>query len=85
MPGPCLDETWLSRALQGLVDAYLKLQPCVPISRHRGKLRPARVISAHREGRRQLYTVDDPHVITLIQQVFAHIAPDGTHAPDPAR
>ena len=55
------------------------------VSQHLGKLRLARVISAHRDGRRQLYTVDDPHVITLIQQIFDHIAPDGTLAPDPPR
>lgn len=54
-------------------------------SQHLSKLRLAGVISAHRDGRRQLYTVDDPHVITLIQQIFDHIAPDGTLAPDPPR
>ncbi|MCO1575669.1 MULTISPECIES: ArsR/SmtB family transcription factor [unclassified Crossiella] len=52
-------------------------------SQHLSKLRLAGVISGHRDGRRQLYTVDDPHVITLIQQIFDHIAPDGTLAPDP--
>jgi DNA-binding transcriptional ArsR family regulator len=55
------------------------------VSQHLSKLRLARVISARRDGRRQLYTVDDPHVITLIQQIFDHIAPDGTLAPDPPR
>ncbi|HEY0449936.1 metalloregulator ArsR/SmtB family transcription factor [Actinophytocola sp.] len=54
-------------------------------SQHLGKLRLAGLITAHRDGRRQLYTVDDPHVITLIQQIFDHIAPDGTLAPDPPR
>jgi DNA-binding transcriptional ArsR family regulator len=55
------------------------------VSQHLSKLRLAGVISAHRDGRRQLYAVDDPHVITLIQQIFDHIAPDGTLAPDPPR
>jgi hypothetical protein len=36
-----------------------------------------------REGRRHIYTVEDPHVLTLVQQIFAHIAPDGSLAPDP--
>jgi DNA-binding transcriptional ArsR family regulator len=54
-------------------------------SQHLSKLRLAGVISAHRDGRRHLYTVDDPHVITLIQQIFDHIAPDGSLAPDPPR
>lgn len=52
-------------------------------SQHLSKLRLAGVISARRDGRRQIYTVDDPHVVTLVQQIFEHIAPDGTLAPDP--
>jgi hypothetical protein len=39
--------------------------------------------SARRDGRRHIYTVDDPHVLTLVQQIFAHIASDGSLAPDP--
>jgi hypothetical protein len=30
-------------------------------------------------------TIDDPHVITMVEQIFEHIAPDGTLAPDPTR
>jgi DNA-binding transcriptional ArsR family regulator len=52
-------------------------------SQHLSKLRLAGVITAHRTGRRQIYTVDDPHVLTLIEQIFDHIAPDGSLAPDP--
>lgn len=52
-------------------------------SQHLTKLRLAGLISARRDGRRQIYTVDDPHVLTMVQQVFEHIAPDGTLAPDP--
>jgi DNA-binding transcriptional ArsR family regulator len=52
-------------------------------SQHLTKLRLAGIISAHREGRRQIYVVDDPHVLTLVQQIFEHIAPDGSLAPDP--
>ncbi len=51
-------------------------------SQHLGKLRLAGVITARREGRRQIYTVDDPHVLALIDQIFTHIAPDGSLAPD---
>jgi DNA-binding transcriptional ArsR family regulator len=53
------------------------------MSQHLTKLRLAGLISARRDGRRHIYTVDDPHVLTLIQQIFAHIAPDGSLAPDP--
>jgi len=52
-------------------------------SQHLSKLRLAGIISAHRQGRRQIYTVEDPHVLTMVQQIFEHIAPDGTLAPDP--
>lgn len=53
------------------------------MSQHLTKLRLAGLISARREGRRHIYTVDDPHILTLVQQIFAHIAPDGSLAPDP--
>jgi DNA-binding transcriptional ArsR family regulator len=53
------------------------------MSQHLTKLRLAGLISVHREGRRHIYRVDDPHVLTLVQQIFAHIAPDGSLAPDP--
>lgn len=53
------------------------------MSQHLTKLRLAGLIRARREGRHHIYTVDDPHILTLLQQIFAHIAPDGTLAPDP--
>jgi DNA-binding transcriptional ArsR family regulator len=52
-------------------------------SQHLGKLRLAGVVTAHRQGRHTYYAVDDPHVLALIEQIFSHIAPDGTLAPDP--
>lgn len=53
------------------------------VSQHLAKLRLAGLVTARREGRRQIYAVEDPHVIMLVDQIFAHIAPDGTLAPDP--
>ena len=44
------------------------------MSQHLSKLRLAGLISARQEGRRHIYTVEDPHVLTLVQQIFAHIA-----------
>lgn len=52
-------------------------------SQHLAKLRLAGLISARRVGRHHIYTVDDPHVRTLVEQIFEHIAPDGSLAPDP--
>lgn len=50
------------------------------VSQHLSKLRLAGVITARRDGRRHLYSVDDPHVVALVEQIFEHIAPDGTLA-----
>lgn len=47
-------------------------------SQQLAKLRAAGVVSARRDGRRQLYRVDDPHIAGVIGQMFDHIAPDGT-------
>ncbi|MDN5686726.1 MAG: metalloregulator ArsR/SmtB family transcription factor, partial [Brachybacterium sp.] len=44
-------------------------------SQHLSKLRLAGVVSARREGRHSYYTVDDPHVLSLVEQIFEHIAP----------
>jgi len=56
-------------------------------SQQLAKLRAAGVVSARRDGRRQLYSVGDPHIVTLVETVFEHIAADGTIAqePDPRR
>lgn len=55
------------------------------MSQHLTKLRLAGLISARKDGRHHIYTVDDPHILTLLQQIFAHIGPDGSLAPDPPR
>lgn len=54
-------------------------------SQQLAKLRAAGVVTARRDGRHQLYRVEDPHILGVIKQMFSHIAPDGTLAPDPAR
>jgi DNA-binding transcriptional ArsR family regulator len=55
------------------------------VSQHLGKLRLAGVITVRRQGRHHIYAVEDPHVLTLVDQIFEHIAPDGSLAPDPPR
>ena len=56
-------------------------------SQHLAKLRAAGIVTARRDGRRQLYRVEDSHISSVIEQMFSHIAPDGTlaGAPDPRR
>lgn len=53
-------------------------------SQHLAKLRAAGIVTARRDGRRQRYRVEDPHILTVIRQMFSHIAPDGTLAETPA-
>ncbi len=53
------------------------------VSQHLAKLRLAGLVTARRDGRRHIYAVEDPHVLTLVDQIFDHIAPDGSLAPDP--
>jgi DNA-binding transcriptional ArsR family regulator len=52
------------------------------VSQHLAKLKAGGIVSSRRDGRRQLYSVDDPHVLTMVGQMFDHISPDGTLAPD---
>jgi len=54
-------------------------------SQQLAKLRLAGLVTVRHEGRRRVYTVDDPHVIALVEQIFEHVAPDGSLAPDPSR
>jgi DNA-binding transcriptional ArsR family regulator len=45
------------------------------VSQQLGKLRLAGLVSARRDGRYQIYTADDPHILMLMDQVFAYLAP----------
>jgi DNA-binding transcriptional ArsR family regulator len=53
------------------------------MSQHLSKLRLAGVITVRRDGKRHIYTVEDPHVLAMVNQIFEHIGPDGGLAPDP--
>src|SRR5690625_1852561 len=52
-------------------------------SQHLSKLRLAGIVSARRDGRHSYYTVEDPHVLRLVEQILEHIPPDGSSSPDP--
>ncbi|MEV6927600.1 metalloregulator ArsR/SmtB family transcription factor [Dactylosporangium sp. NPDC051485] len=52
------------------------------VSQQLGKLRLAGLVSSRRQGRYQIYTVDDPDMLVLIDQVFAQVATDRPHTPD---
>jgi DNA-binding transcriptional ArsR family regulator len=70
------DVTTLARATGATIPAA---------SQQLAKLRAAGVVTARRDGRRQLYRVDDPHIVSVIEEMFRHIRPDGSLAPDVGR
>ena len=76
LAGQELDVTTLAEATGATVPST---------SQQLAKLRAAGVVAARRDGRRQLYRVEDPHILAVIQEMFRHIAPDGTLALDPVR
>jgi len=51
-------------------------------SQHLAKLKAGGIVTARRDGRRQVYRVNDPHILAMVAEIFSHIAPDGTLAPD---
>ena len=44
------------------------------VSQHLAKLRLADLVTARTDGRRQIYRVEDPHVLTLVNQAVEHHA-----------
>jgi DNA-binding transcriptional ArsR family regulator len=60
-----MDVGSLARAVDGSV---------AMVSQHLAKLRLADLVSARRVGKRQVYVVDDSHVVALVRQVLDHHA-----------
>ena len=71
LAGAELDVTTLAEATGAAIPAT---------SQQLAKLRAAGVVTARRDGRRQVYRVEDPHILSTIEQMFSHIASDGTLA-----
>lgn len=42
------------------------------VSQHLAKLRLADLVTARADGRHQIYRVDDPHILTLVNQAVDH-------------
>jgi DNA-binding transcriptional ArsR family regulator len=51
------------------------------VSQHLAKLRLAGLVHARREGRRQVYLVDDRHLVMMVQEMVAHLR-DGSRPVD---
>ena len=42
------------------------------VSQHLAKLKLADLVTARTEGRRQIYRVEDPHILTVVNSVVEH-------------
>ncbi|MFI5634240.1 ArsR/SmtB family transcription factor [Streptomyces sp. NPDC051664] len=51
------------------------------VSQHLTKLKLAGLVRSRREGRRQVYLVDDPDVVTVVRVMVGQLAARGGHAP----
>lgn len=51
------------------------------VSQHLAKLRLADLVTAHADGRRQIYRVEDAHIINLVTQAVEHHAELRSAAP----
>lgn len=50
-------------------------QSVATVSHHLGKLKLAGWVRARREGKHQVYLVDDPHVVDIVQRAVQHQLP----------
>ena len=48
------------------------------VSQHLAKLKLAGLVRSRREGRHQFYVADDPHIVTIVRQMVAHLNGAGT-------
>jgi DNA-binding transcriptional ArsR family regulator len=47
-------------------------QSVATVSHHLGKLKLAGLVRSRREGKRQVYLVDDPHVVQIVHRAVEH-------------
>ncbi|MFD8389059.1 ArsR/SmtB family transcription factor [Streptomyces sp. NPDC059680] len=53
------------------------------VSQHLAKLKLAGLVRARREGRRQVYYIDDPDVVTLVRVMVGQLTVRSAHASAP--
>lgn len=66
--GEC-DVTHLAERVGGTLPA---------VSQHLAKLKLAGLVRSRREGRRQVYLVDDPAVVAVVHEMVRQLSADGT-------
>ncbi|MEV7394164.1 MULTISPECIES: metalloregulator ArsR/SmtB family transcription factor [Streptomyces] len=55
------------------------------ISQHLAKLKLAGLVQARREGRRQIYYIDDPDIVTVVRVMVGQLTARSHQVPAPAR
>lgn len=55
------------------------------VSQHLAKLKLAGLVRSRREGRRQVYYIDDPDVLTLVRVMVGQLTARSQHDPAPVR
>jgi DNA-binding transcriptional ArsR family regulator len=54
-------------------------QSVATVSHHLAKLKLAGLVRSRRDGKRQIYLVDDPHVVEIVQLAVRHHQPQREH------
>ncbi|RPE38826.1 DNA-binding transcriptional ArsR family regulator [Streptomyces sp. Ag109_O5-1] len=54
------------------------------VSQHLAKLKLAGLVSSRREGRRQIYYVDDPDIVTVVRATVGQLSARSHEVPAPA-
>lgn len=60
-------------------------EPCSAVSQHLAKLKLAGLVRSRREGRRQVYYVDDPDIVTVVQVMVGQLTARSQPALAPVR
>ncbi|MGW2748545.1 ArsR/SmtB family transcription factor [Streptomyces sp. NPDC001450] len=55
------------------------------VSQHLAKLKLAGLVSSRREGRRQVYYIDDPDIVTVMRVLVGQLTARSQHAAAPVR
>jgi DNA-binding transcriptional ArsR family regulator len=55
------------------------------VSQHLAKLKLAGLVRSRREGRRQIYYVDDPDIVTVVRVAVGQLTARSYHVPVPLR
>ncbi len=59
--------------------------PMPTVSQHLAKLKLAGLVRSRQQGRRRVYVVDDPNLVSVVRLMFEHLAAEGGGAGSGAR